>query len=103
LRPSNRKKTAAYIAGRSAPPEKHMGHAEAIIMGETGTLRFYFGFSLYIRGYSLVRALVPLNFSQNQPLIETITERHSLFHSLKRQLDSSLETKGIFDREPSES
>jgi succinyl-CoA synthetase alpha subunit len=37
LRPSNRKKTAACIAGRSAPPEKPMGHAEAVIMGETGT------------------------------------------------------------------
>ena len=37
MRPSNRKKTAAYIAERSAPPEKPMGHAEAIIMGNTGT------------------------------------------------------------------
>jgi len=49
LRPSNRKKTAAYIDGRSAPPEKHMGPAEAIIMDETRTLRFYFGFRLNIR------------------------------------------------------
>jgi len=37
LRPSNRKKTAACIAGRSAPPEKPMGHAEATMMGETAT------------------------------------------------------------------
>jgi succinyl-CoA synthetase alpha subunit len=27
----------AYIAGRSAPPEKRMGHIGTIIMGETGT------------------------------------------------------------------
>ena len=37
MRPSNRKKTAACIAGRSVPPEKLMGHAEEIMMGETGT------------------------------------------------------------------
>lgn len=32
------KRVAAYIAGRSAPREKKMGHAGAIIMGEAGTV-----------------------------------------------------------------
>ncbi|MEM0075515.1 MAG: succinate--CoA ligase subunit alpha [Conexivisphaerales archaeon] len=34
----SRKKMVAYVAGRSAPKEKRMGHAGAIIMGNVGTV-----------------------------------------------------------------
>ena len=50
-----------------------------------------------------MRSLLPLDFSQKQPLIATITECHKFFHSLKRQLDNNRATKGIFNRESSES